>query len=240
MLVLCDACGKALNIPDEKVPAGRRFAFSCPACQHKIKVDPEGNSGGNGNEESSFSFADGEPGGAAPTSEPASTAAAPAEPSDAAASRGPTLPSLRPAERELLLRLPPTALVVDHEIAADPTVQGDLETLGFHEIRSVDLAAAAELAAESEIGMIVVRVPKASAPPFEPLTPVVRLAPEVRRRTFVALVAENVQSLDGQVAFLLQVNCLLAHRDRPRHLEMLRRALLHDLKLYQHWDAAEA
>ena len=58
----------------------------------------------------------------------------------------------------------------------------------------------------------------------------------VRRRIFVALTASNVATLDGMVAFMLQVNCLIKSSDLPRLPYYLRRAVLHHLRLYQHWE----
>lgn len=43
MDVTCSSCNKKINVPDEKVPKGQSFSFSCPSCKNKITV-----SGGGG------------------------------------------------------------------------------------------------------------------------------------------------------------------------------------------------
>ncbi len=64
--------------------------------------------------------------------------------------------------------------------------------------------------------MLLVRVDKAAPPPFEALRPIYRLPAEIRRRVFVALLADNVRSLDGQAAFYLQLNCVLSSQEMEK------------------------
>lgn len=39
MQVLCNACQRSMNIPDEKLPKDQAFSITCPGCKNKIKVD---------------------------------------------------------------------------------------------------------------------------------------------------------------------------------------------------------
>lgn len=39
MQVVCDACQRSMNIPDEKLPKDQAFSITCPGCKNKIKVD---------------------------------------------------------------------------------------------------------------------------------------------------------------------------------------------------------
>lgn len=41
MKVTCQSCQKVLNIPDEKLPAGRTLKFACPSCKNTISVTRE-------------------------------------------------------------------------------------------------------------------------------------------------------------------------------------------------------
>jgi len=45
MEIFCESCGKQINIPDEKIPAGRPFSLRCPACKQKIQVEAPGTPG---------------------------------------------------------------------------------------------------------------------------------------------------------------------------------------------------
>lgn len=204
MRVDCEHCGKALQVPDDKVPDGA-FTLTCPGCREKIRVDPA--------PETATSAHDVEHDG--------------------------ELRSLRGHEVELLDSLSPVAFVAHLEGGEGgdhSALNAQLKTLGMKEIRHFgDLAQACERAEEAEAGILLVRMTKAPAPPCEPLEPIYKLPFKARRRTFVALVADNVRTLDGQVAFYLQVNCLVHGSELPRLAVPLRRALLHDLRLYRHW-----
>ena len=39
MKVDCTSCHKSYNIPDEKLPMGKKVSFPCPNCKEKIKLD---------------------------------------------------------------------------------------------------------------------------------------------------------------------------------------------------------
>lgn len=39
MKVTCDSCGKAFNVPDERLPMGKVVAFPCPVCKNRIRLD---------------------------------------------------------------------------------------------------------------------------------------------------------------------------------------------------------
>ena len=42
MDVTCSSCSKKINVPDEKIPKGQSFSFSCPSCKNKITVSGGG------------------------------------------------------------------------------------------------------------------------------------------------------------------------------------------------------
>ncbi len=145
------------------------------------------------------------------------------------------MPKLRRADRELLSGIIPGAFVVNlgQPIAR---LETELERIGMEEVRSfTSLEEALDVLSDSGAGILVIRMGKASAPPCEPLEPLDSLSYAERRKTFVVLVADNVKSLDGQIAFFLQVNCLINTRDAGRFGGLVRRALLHHLRLYRHW-----
>ncbi|NIQ02524.1 MAG: hypothetical protein GWM98_20890 [Nitrospinaceae bacterium] len=39
MLITCSSCSKSINLPDEKVPQGQAFNLTCPGCKTKMRVD---------------------------------------------------------------------------------------------------------------------------------------------------------------------------------------------------------
>jgi len=39
MQIICAGCERPINIPDEKLPKGKAFMVTCPACKTKVRVD---------------------------------------------------------------------------------------------------------------------------------------------------------------------------------------------------------
>ena len=254
MNISCGECSQQFNLPDEKVPQ-RAFSIACPACKGRIVVDPT-------------QGAAPVPPAAAPSAA-APPAAAPQAPGVQASGAQPQAPApvepsssssddpdrdtmvdtgtftrltpLRSTDLKLIEGIPPIAYVVNHDLSADQEVTRNLQKIGMEEVRNfTDVAEACEHLQENEAAIFLVRMTKASAPPCQPLEPIYKLPFDVRRKTFVALMAENVKPLDGQVAFYLQVNCLLSSQEPGAMAIKLRRALLHHLRLYRFWDVEVA
>ncbi len=260
MRVTCEHCGKQLNLPDDKVP-DRPFTMTCPACKGRLHIDPTAAGHDPGDETRSLApeaaswlapspppqF--GAPAPATPSVAPAAATAEPVwSPSGAAARyRSPhdtgslkRLTPLSPAEQALLEHFPPTAVVVSLGLPPAPELTELLQAIGMEEVRHfTELQEACDEVMETEVGILLLRVDKAAPPPFEALRPVYRLPAELKRRVFIALLADNVRSLDGQAAFYLQVNCVLSSQEMESFPGKLRRAVLHHLRLYRYWSAEE-
>jgi hypothetical protein len=252
MRIVCSLCGAAHQVPDEKVP-DRAFNMTCPACRGRFHVDPALLASEASWDAGDDTVATGEPPPAKPrASAPAVALAAPAAADpllDAAPQRKRSphdtgsltrITPLPPVEQKLLDRLTPVAFVVAVEGGPMAELTDQLRLLGIDEVRHfTDLQEACEEALETDVGVLLVRLEKAPPPPCEPLAPIRKLPAETRRRMFTALVAENVRSLDGQVAFYLQVNCVLGSQELESLPVKLRRAILHHLKLYRYWSAED-
>jgi len=150
------------------------------------------------------------------------------------------LVAVRELDKELLDALyPAAALVLLTPAAAEPYEAG-LRLLGMGEIQKLDdLAAAAEAVIDGDFAILLIVMDRATAPPCKALEPLYALPLPVRRRTFIALAAENVRSLDGQTAFYLQVHCLLSTREIAKFPVYLQRALLYHLRRYRYWGVRE-
>ncbi len=220
MKVTCEHCSKALTLADDKAPA-RPFQLTCPACHKNFVVAAD------------RVAADRE---SAPAAAQAPAKGGGRDTDAPAAADAGEMPKLRPAEKELLSSIVPEAFVADLGQSPPGSLTAELERLGMEEVRHfTSLDDALDVLSDTGAGILVVRMDKASAPPCVPLEPLERLSYAERRRTFVVLVADNVKSLDGQVAFYLQVNCLINAQDAGRFAPLVRRALLHHLRLYRHW-----
>lgn len=245
MRVVCEHCGRQLNLPDDKVP-DRPFTMTCPGCKGKLHIDPKAVAGEDPGDETRDVYPEPAPSAVAPS--PATAAGEQAwSPNGAARPRSPhdtgsltRLTALAPADQQLLDRASPLALVVSLGLPPAPELTELLQVVGMEEVRHyTDLAEACEEASEADVGVLLLRVEKAAPPPFEALTPIYKLPADIRRRVFVALLADNVRSLDGQAAFYLQVNCVLSGQEMESFPLKLRRALLHHLRLYRYWAAEE-
>lgn len=218
MLITCTSCQKALSLADDKVPS-RPFVLTCPSCQHRQQIDPSTQL-----DMASLPLADEGEGGAEEVE------------IDAGPDGFIPLPNLRRQDAALLERLAPESFVVN--LSSQPAYQltAGLRLIGSQNVQHfTDLASACKAMKETEVGVLVVVMDKASAPPCPPLAPLHQLPIDVRRRTYVVLMADNVRSLDGQVAFYLQVNCLVNSQDMIRFPVYLRRGLLYHQRLYRAW-----
>lgn len=224
MLITCTNCQKALNLADDKIPS-RPFVLSCPSCNHRQQVDPA-NLPTSGVQASAASQDNG---------------AEEVEEIDPGPDGFVPMPALRPQDVALLGELHPDGLIVNLTQGPAYQLTACMRLLGIQQVQHfTDLETACETMTETEVGVLLIVMDKASAPPCPPLAPLHKLPMDIRRRTFVALMAENVRSLDGQVAFFLQVNCLVNHQEMSRLPVLIRRALLHHMRLYRSWSDEEA
>ena len=234
MQITCDGCEKKFKLPPEKVPS-RRFFFTCPKCGHRITADPVGTDAPK--TEELHAPAKQAPPAAEPTAEKSfgdDTLPVPAPTTEKAPApatgSGSPLAALRPQDRQLLSRVAPAAYIVHLDV-------DEARGLGLADIHHFDtLEEATTTLHDAEAGLLLIRMERCPAPPCEPLAPLHALPFAIRRRTFVVLEAENVKTLNGQVAFFLQVNCLLNSQEPERFSAVVLRAMLHHLRLYQHWD----
>ncbi len=145
------------------------------------------------------------------------------------------LPALTPGQRELVSAVPSLAYVVAAERHECDALVASLEAVGLGHIRMfTNVARACDAWAEVEPAILLVRL--SGALPFDDeLVPVRRLPLGRRRDCLVAVVADEVMTLDGHQAFAAQVNCVVAVRDLEQLPVFLRRAWLHHLELYRHY-----
>lgn len=221
MQITCSHCQRELNLPDEKVPA-QAFALTCPGCQNRIQVDPT---------EPAAEFS------AVPAALDAPVPAAlDAAPGTGGEVQFEPLLAMRDPDKDLLDGIYPVAAVVALGAAAAPPFEAGLRHLGMKDVYHFsDLSTATQELLEHNFSILVILIDRATAPPFEPLKPLYELPLSIRRDTFVVLVADNVRSLDGQTAFYLQLNCLVATQEIALFPQHVQRALLFHLRHYQYW-----
>jgi CheY-like chemotaxis protein len=61
MKIVCDKCQGKYNVPDEKIPEGKQFGFTCPKCRNRIPVMRMENTPSSTDEDIVFSLDSDEP-----------------------------------------------------------------------------------------------------------------------------------------------------------------------------------
>lgn len=208
--VVCPHCERSMGLDAEKVP-DRPVSYKCPGCQGRIVVDKEKLLGG---------------GGASEVEE------TPREEDDGRAASSP--------ER---LALPPGAtLPHGFLVAEDETLAAEIRRrLEPHDCRLENLDSA-EVARQRALieppPLIVFGTSSVERPPLEALAPLTNLPPRERREVLVALVAGNVKTLDGNLAFLFGVDLLVNTKDLDRLPAALYEAVRYHHRLYRSFRAA--
>lgn len=221
--VTCQHCQRTTVVDSEKLP-DQPVSFRCPGCQNKIAVDKRKLMAGN----------------AAGETAPPPAAAAASAAASADRSSGPLVVT---QESPLEMALPPgetipPGFLIAEDAEAGAQVRRALEPYDCALEPFADAAAARERALQDPPPLLVYVADAVTKPPYAPLEPLVALPPRERRRTFAVLVASNVKTLDGNLAFLYQVNLLLNRQHVAQAPGILYSALRSHQRLYKPFLAA--
>ena len=137
---------------------------------------------------------------------------------------------------DLLAVMPPlhekVAFLVVQNGALAPLLKEGLEEVGFFVKETFTDPKEAALPIQQEVpGLVLAQFNEVPAPPFADLAPMISLPPATRRKVFVALLGKGLKTLDGNQAFLYQVNCLIDLAELPKFHHHLLSALSYDLVL---------
>ena len=216
--VTCQHCQRVVAIDSEKVP-DTPVSYRCPSCQGKVVVDKK-------------KLLAAPPAEAAAAQAPAPPPAAAGAPPAAAPDRQITELALPPGEG-----IPPGLLVAeDPELGAQ--LQRVLEPFDCVLEAVADAATARERALLEPPPLLVWAARAVGKPPYAPLDPLAGLPPRERRQSFLVLVADDVKTLDGNLAFLYQVNLLLNRQHVAQAPGILYSALRYHQRLYRPFLAA--
>ena len=118
-----------------------------------------------------------------------------------------------------------------------PALRQALKLVGFVPVYFPAAQAARDYFAQEFPHCIVVHPAQMTPPPLQELQPIIALAPADRRKTFIALVADNLRTLDGNAAFLYGVNLIVASRDLPQFPQIFRDATAYHDRMYGAFDS---
>jgi len=129
----------------------------------------------------------------------------------------------------------PKALLVG---ADSPALRQAARTLGFQAIHAPTAEAARELYLQDYPPLVLLSPAQLTRPPLGEMQPLTVLSPVDRRRSFFVLVADGLKTLDGTVAFLYDVNLVVAVKDLASIERIWHEAQARHSKLYQAFEAA--
>jgi len=211
MKLTCPTCQQAITLESSKIPDGR-VPFSCPGCGGQVVL-----------ERGSSSMRTPKPAGATLSPAPGQVAPSPPTPLDSRLAPGPTLPS---------------GFVISDDQAVTRDLQQRFAELGST-LRSVSSASEVRaLPPEERPPLIIFVAGSVAPPPVETLRPLTGMAPIDRRRTFIVLLANDVGTLDGNSAFIFDVNMTVNRSDVGKLPSMLQAALEHHRRLYRRFNEA--
>lgn len=122
--------------------------------------------------------------------------------------------------------------------ADSPALREAGHALGFQAIHVPTAEAARDVYLQEYPPLVLLSPAQLTRPPLAEMQPLTGLAPVDRRRGFFVLVADGLKTLDGTVAFLYDVNLVVAAKDLPSIQRIWHEAQAQHSKLYQAFEAA--
>lgn len=126
--------------------------------------------------------------------------------------------SLLPVPSDILRMMPAlkdkSAIIIAENENLIKNLKEGVEEIGFYVKRTFKTLEDASIFISQELPtLIIIQVENLPPPPFKSLEPIFLLNPGIRRNIFVFIIAPNVKTLDGNNAFLYQVNGLISTND---------------------------
>ena len=132
--------------------------------------------------------------------------------------------------------LGPKALIVGMD---SPALRQAARDLGLQPVFFSTVEAGRDFFQEKLPRVVFLSPTQLTRPPLAEMQPLTALSPSDRRRGFFILVADGLKTLDGTVAFLYDVNLVIAAKDLPSIRRIYQDAEEEHQKLYAAFRAAE-
>ncbi len=212
MDVTCSHCNKTLRIPDEKVPQGQLVRIACPACSNKITIDTRYRDEGTAEQ-------------AKPR--PAEQEAR-QEMDDELAYGDDT--SLGFYEEGTKL-----ALVLDSDAGRKEQIRAAIEAIDHRFVESSDTRDAISKMRFHVFDLVILADGFDGQPlDYSPIINSINHVPmPVRRKTFLALLGERLQTMDNMKAFSMSANLVINPADLDKLSGILKKALAENERFYK-------
>jgi hypothetical protein len=121
-----------------------------------------------------------------------------------------------------------------------PALRQAAREIGFQPVFFPTAEAARDFYVQEYPPVVFLNPAQLTRPPLADFQALTALSAADRRRAFYILVADGLKTFDGTVAFLYDVNLVVAAKDLPSFRRIYRDAEEHHQKLYKAFHAAEA
>jgi len=211
MEVVCENCKAKLNIPDEKIPKGKRTIISCPKCKNKLTLEPPGPK-----PEKQVPEAPKEPEPPRPKARPAPEAE--------------DIEDLGFFEEGVKL-----ALVLETDPQEVEAVKAAVEELGYKYVSAENTRKAVSTLRLHHFDLIILSdrfegVEMAQSPVIQYMN---HLSMSVRRRIFFALIGDAFKTMDNMTAFAMSVNMVISREDLAKLPSILKRGISENEQFYK-------
>jgi endogenous inhibitor of DNA gyrase (YacG/DUF329 family) len=122
--------------------------------------------------------------------------------------------------------------------ADSPALRQAARALGFQVTHAPAAEAARDLYLQDYPPLVLLSPAQLTRPPLAEMQPLTGMSPIDRRRGYFVLIADGLKTLDGTVAFLYDVNLVVAAKDLPSIQRIWSEAQAQHKKLYQAFEAA--
>ncbi len=212
MEINCNKCGAKFNVPDEKIPKGKRVIISCPKCKNKLTLD----SRGSGQEKAAGVTAEEtKPGLQRP---------------DDGYGYGEEGAALEFYEEGVKL-----ALVAGNEAEQVEMPKKAVEELGYKCVWAENTREAIGKMRLHHFDLVILP-DKFDGVEFKdsPLLQFMNhLSMSLRRRIFLALISDKFNTMDNMMAFAMSANLVVNKNDLDKLTAVLKKALLDHEKFYK-------
>ena len=212
MEIICEKCNARLNIPDEKIPSGQQATVSCPKCQNKLMLNARGS-----RTKSATLAVEGK--AESHLKEPASND-----------DNWDDDASLDFFEEDAKL-----ALVMGNGAQQVKKLGRTIEELGYRCVKAKNTRDAISKMRLHYFDLVVLSdgfdgIDLAQSPILQHIN---NLSMSVRRRSFLALVADEFKTMDNMMAFAMSANMVINGGDLDRLTSIMQHAISDNEKFYK-------
>jgi predicted Zn finger-like uncharacterized protein len=212
MEIKCNKCGTKFNVPDEKIPEGKRVILSCPKCKNRLTVDRNG-------------LKQEKEGGA-----PAGKTEPGVKRPDEGYGYGEEGTALEFYEEGVKL-----ALVAGNKAEQVAAPKKAVEQLGYRFVWAKNTREAIGKMRLHHFDLVI--LPDAFDGVGFKDSPVLQflnhLSMSVRRRIFLALISDKFNTMDNMMAFAMSTNLVVNKKDVDKMTAILKKALSDHEKFYK-------